>query len=236
VHPLVSILARRGDHHTLRAGLNAVREPLGEVALLGYACLAAYAMFRWRRAHRLRALATPLHDAARAATARLAADPKDADAARLLGATRLAFDHPEAIQTIERAAALAPEDPRVELLQGQAYLRRGDPREASAHLRRAGQLVEARDLDDPPLLFEIALALSAARIALGDAEGAMMTAQAAREAMPSDPRGLLVLVDALVALGRRDEARSRLEDARGTASGTLQREIERRLSALRHRR
>lgn len=235
VHPVISILARRGDLYALRQSLNALREPAGDFAILIYACLAALAFWGWRRAHRLRALATPLHDAARAAQRRLERDPGDADAARLLGAARLASDHPEAIATIERAAQLAPEDPRVELLRGQARLRTGEARSASAHLRRAGQLFEAQEADDQSLLFEIELALTAARIALGDGEGAVMTAQAARRTDPEDPRGLLLLVDALVAGGRRDEARSELEDARGTASGMLRREIERRLRALRRR-
>lgn len=235
VHPIVSTLARRGDHHALRESLNTVREPVGDAAILLYAIGAAYAVWQWRRARRLRALATPLHDAVRSAEGRLAKDPADADAARLLGAARLAMGDPKAIAAIERASKLAPDDPRVELLQGQAFLRTGAPQEASQHLRRAGQLFEEQDADDRSLLFEIELALSAARIAIGDAEGAVLTAEAARETMPGDPRGLLVLVDALVAMGRRDEARTKLEGAVGSASGRLKREIERRLSALRRK-
>ncbi len=236
VHPMISVLARRGDHHVLRESLNALRPPAGEAALLGYACVAALAAFLWRRGHRLRALATPLHDAAREATARLAADPGDADAARLLGAARLACDHPGAIAAIEQAASLAPDDPRVELLHGQALLRGGEPESASAHLRRAGQLFEAQEAGDASLLFEIELALTAARIALGDAEGAVLTAEAARATDPGDPRGLLLLVDALVAMGRTNEARGQLERARGGAEGAFRREIERRLKALASRR
>ncbi|MGE0784431.1 MAG: hypothetical protein AB7S26_01995 [Sandaracinaceae bacterium] len=235
VQPVASVLARRGDFHVLRSALSEWRAPYGDVALLVYGCVAAYAWWWWRNARRLRSTGTLHYDAERIALRRLALDPEDADAACLLAAARLALDHPDTMTTLERAAELAPEDPRLPFLHGQAYLHRGEALAASDQLRRAGQLVEAQEHEDRSLRFEIELALSAARIALGDAEGAVLTARSARETRPSDPRGLLILVDALVAMGRREEATHALENAHEGASGAAKREIERRLTALRRR-
>jgi tetratricopeptide (TPR) repeat protein len=205
----------------------------GDLALLGWGILGAYAFWKWRSAHALLLLATPLHDAARLASGALAESPDDPEALRTLGAAQLAAGDPAALETLAHAHAVAPNDPETELLLGRAHLERGEARTAADHLRHAGLLLEDHPDEDEDLLFEVTLALSAARIALGDAEGAILTAEAARRADPADPRGLLMIADALVAGGRLDEARSRLEGALGASEGPLRREIERRLAALR---
>lgn len=236
VHPIVSILIERGDYWTMRSELNAAAAPLGDVGLLLGGLIAAFAFWGWRRARALRLLASGTYDATRRAHDLLERSPDDPDALRALAVAQLATGDADAVGTLLHALEIAPEDPRVELLLGQAVLGAGDARAASAHLRRAGQLLEESETDDDPLLFEIALALSAARIALGDAEGAILTAEAAREARPTDPRGVLIFADALVAGGRRDDARSALNVALTLAEGTARFEIERRLAALRPRR
>lgn len=231
IDPMASLLARRGDLWMLREALDTLRPHAGGATLLGYGVVAAWLLFRWRRAHRLRALGTPLHDAARRARARLARDPGDHDALVALGAAELATGDPRAVRTLEDALASSGDDPRLELLLGRAHLEQGRAREAAEHLRQAGQLLEQRD-DRPDLLLEVTLALGAARIALGDAEGALLTAEAACDAAPRDPRTLLMHADALVLGGRIEDARDRLERALADAEGALRREIRRRLAAL----
>lgn len=232
VQPIVSLLAQRGDLFALRRALNELHPQAGEAALLGYGVVAAWVFWRWRRARRLRALGTPLHDAARRARERLERDPSDRDAHLALAAAELASGDPHAIATLEAARVHIEGDPRLELLLGRAHLERGHAERASEHLREAGLLLEAGD-DRRDLLLEVTLALGAARIALGDAEGALLTAEAAHDAAPRDPRTLLIHADALVLGGRRDEARGRLERALEDAEGALRREIRRRLAALR---
>jgi tetratricopeptide (TPR) repeat protein len=233
-HPILSLLLERGDLWSLRAALDAVHPSGGDALLLGYGTLAAYAFWQWRRAHRLRMLASPVNDAARRARDRVGEAPDDPDALRALGAAQLAAGDEACLATLTRARALGPEDPRAALLLGRAHLEHGDPQAASAHLREAGQMLErGAGPGRESLLFEVTLALSAARIALGDAEGAILTAEAARDHAPGDPRGLLMHADALVAGGRLDEAKQRLERALDDAHGALRREIERRLAALR---
>jgi Flp pilus assembly protein TadD len=98
-------------------------------------------------------------------------------------------------------------------------------------LREAGRLFEAQG-EHGALLLETILALCAARIALGDGEGALLTAEAARDAAPHDPRTSIALADALVLAGRADDARAELEGALQRASGALWIEIQRRIAAL----
>jgi tetratricopeptide (TPR) repeat protein len=234
VHPILSLLVQRGDLWMARVALNELHPSSGDVALLGYGILAAYAFWRWRRAHRLRLLASAVHDATRRASGKLGESPDDPEALRALGAAQLAAGDEAAVETLGRALERSPDDPRVELLLGRAHLEHGDAQGASEHLRHAGRLLEEQS--DPArqsLLFEVTLALSAARIALGDAEGAILTAEAARDHAPGDPRGLLMHADALMAGGRLDEAEQRLERALESAHGVLRAEIERRLAALR---
>lgn len=231
VGPLASLLAQAGDIWTIRVALDQVHDQAGEAALLGYGVLAAFSFWRWREARRLRALGSPLHDAMRRARERVERDPEDAEARIALGAAQLASGDPDAIPTLEKARADAGDDPRVRLLLGRAYLEGARPRDAAACLRDAGVMLEERG-DRPDLLLEVTLALGAARIAQGDAEGAILTAEAARDAAPRDPRALLMLADALVLGGQIDDARRRLEAALDQASGALRAEIRRRLAAL----
>lgn len=234
LHPIASILTEEGDYWALRTALNEASAPMGDGAILVMGVLAALSFWLWRRAGRLRQLATTVHDELRHAEAALEETPGDPEALRAYGAAQLATGDPRALGTLEKALALEPDDPRTQLLVGKAYLRGGEAESASSHLRRAGQLAEDADAD-PPLLFEITLALSAARIALGDAEGALLTAEAAHQARPADPRGLLMIADALVADDRPSEARDQLEAALETADGIVRAEIERRLKDLRRR-
>lgn len=234
VQPIVSLLSRQGDFAIIREALDERHPQSGGLALLAYGVLAAWAFWRWRRASALRLLASPVHDAARLARSRLATSPDDADALRALGAAQLASGDARAVETLAAALAQAPDDPRVALLLGRAHLEAGHPHAASERLRQAGQELEAHGSDDE-LLLEITLALSAARIAIGDPEGAILTAEAACERAPRDPRALLMAADALVAGQRRSEARMRLEDALARASGALKGEIARRLEALERR-
>ncbi len=234
LQPILSLLIGRGDFAIIREALNARYPDSGEVALLSYGILGAWAFWRWRGARRLHALASSAHDAARRAGQRLDAAPDDPAALRALGAAQLASGDPRALETLEHAREKAPEDASIELLLGRAHLDRGRAELAAERLRHAGLLLEDQG-DDDGLLVEVTLALSAARIALGDADGALMTAQAAQEQAPRDPRALLMIADALALGGRADEARAQLEGALEEASGALRREIERRLASLTRR-
>lgn len=235
IQPVLSIVASRGAFFAVREALNQRSDMSGDLALLGWGILGAYAFWKWRSAHGLRLMATPLHDEARLASGALAESPDDPEALRTLGAAQLAAGDPAALETLAHAHSVSPNDPQTELLLGRVHLERGEARTAADHLRHAGTLLEDHPDEDEGLLFEVTLALSAARIALGDPEGAILTAEAAREAAPADPRGLLMIADALVAGGRVDDARARLEGALGASEGPLRREIEQRLSALRRR-
>lgn len=233
VHPIASIALERGDFWALRTSLNEARAGAGDAALLGIGVIAALAFWSWRRAGRLRARATRAWDLDRDARARLAEAPSDPDALLGVGRAQLGAGDRGAIETLTRALAARPDDPRLELWLGRANLLHGAPEEASSHLRRAGQLLEDAPEPDEPLLFAILYHLAEARLALGDGEGAVLTAEEACAARPHDPLGLMLVVDALVATGRADEAQGRLVGALGTADARARREIERRLAALR---
>jgi tetratricopeptide (TPR) repeat protein len=231
VHPALGLLMGRGDLVTLRALLVGVEEAQ-DVSPLLFGLGAGLVFWAWQRAAWLRGRGSPIWDVQRRAEARLALDPGDPQGLRDRGAAELAFGRVDgALSFLERAAEASPSDPRVPFLLGRAHLERGAPEAAAARLREAGQLLEERG-GDRGLLFEVTLALSTARLALRDAEGAILTAEAARAQAPANPRGLLVWVDALVAGGRGGQARGALEEALPSASGPLAREIRRRLSAL----
>ncbi|MCA9605061.1 MAG: hypothetical protein KC619_05680 [Myxococcales bacterium] len=234
VHPLASLALERGDFWAMRTSLDEARASAGDAALLVVGVLAAFAFWSWRRAARLRAYATYAWDVDRTARARLAEDPRDPDALLTFGRAQLGAGDRRAIETLERAVAARPDDPTLELWLGRANLLHGEPGEASTHLRRAGELLERGD-DDEPLLFAILFHLAEARMALGDAEGAVLTAEEAQAARPDDPLGLMLVVDTLVATGRADEAEERLVTALGGAHGRLRSEIERRLAGLKRR-
>ncbi|MBX3275191.1 MAG: hypothetical protein KF729_33305 [Sandaracinaceae bacterium] len=235
VHPVASIALERGDLWALRTSLNAWHAPAGDAALLAIGVGAALAFWAFRRAGRLRARATPTWDADRAARARLAVAPDDPDALLAHGRAQLGAGDRGAIDTFARALAARPDDPHLALWLGRANLLHGLLEEASTHLRLAGRLVEASDDDDEPLLFAILFHLTEARLALGDPEGAVLTAEAARAARPEDPMALLLVADALVATGRAGEAEDRLRDALEGADARGRRAIERRLASLRRR-
>ncbi|MCB9592219.1 MAG: hypothetical protein H6719_05765 [Sandaracinaceae bacterium] len=235
IHPIASIALERGDYWTIRTALDEVRPSFGDATLLGIGVVAALSFWSWRRATKLRALASSGWDADRMARRRLRESPDDPDALLHFGRTQLSNGDPAAIETLEKALLASPDDPHVELWLGRANLLRGEAQEASSHLRRAGELLEGAEEDDEPLLFAILFHLAEARMALGDGEGAVLTAEAACAQRPNDTLGLLLCVDALVASGRAQDARDRLTRALATAEGRAAKEIERRLAALRRR-
>jgi len=235
VHAIAAIVIERGDYWTLRTSLNEVAAPAGDLALLLGGLVAAFAFWAWRSARKLRFLATHTHDVTRRARARLAEWPDDPSALRELGAAQLTAGAPGAIATLERALRAQPDNPRTELMLGQAMLTRGEARAATLHLRNAGLLLEEAAAPDEPLLFEVTLALSAARMMLGDAEGAIATAAAARKTRPADLRGLLLFADTLVAGGQRDAARDQLVAGLEGSEGAARHQIQRRLAALKRR-
>jgi len=188
----------------------------------------------FRRACRF--LATPPRDERARAETRLATFPDDALALRELGRAYLAGDAPDrALPLLDRAAVADPEAPETRFLLGATHLRLGDPREASAALRTAGQLLEAQPEARPELVHEVTLGLAAARLALGDPEGAVLTAEEATVLRPRDPRGVLLTADALLAAGRLGEAEARLERAAAGAGGARGELLSSRLGALRKR-
>ncbi|MFK7990918.1 MAG: hypothetical protein AB8I08_33165 [Sandaracinaceae bacterium] len=234
IWPVVSLLRQEGDVWAFREALETRHAGSGDLALLGYGILGAYAFFRWRRAHALRVRTTPAHDEAREAAAALAERPNDAHALHKLGQAQLSVRDPRAVDTLRRAHTLAPDDPAMELALGRALLREGAASDASAHLRRAGQRLEDEG-EDEDLLFEVTLSLSAARMALGDLEGALLTAQEAEHRAPRNPRAWLMITDVLAASGDRAQAKQRLEAGFQGGDRALEREIQRRLDRLRRR-
>lgn len=237
IYPVFSLLIRGGDFWLIREELDALLPFAGEAFLFLWAGLAFWTWRRWRGPWRRTFvwLATPLHDRLRAARARVEADPQSAEARRELGRVYLAGDEPErALGALLPGVARHPEEPELRFLAGFAHLRRGEAQQASEQLRAAGQMLEAEDPvgSRAELYYEVTLGLAAARLALGDPEGALLTAEAARERRPRDPRGLLVYADALVAAGRFEEARTRLSQALEDAEGVFRKEIRRRLATL----
>jgi hypothetical protein len=186
VHPALGLLMGRGDLVTLRALLVGVEEAQ-DVSPLLFGLGAGLVFWAWQRAAWLRGRGSPIWDVQRRAEARLALDPGDPQGLRDRGAAELAFGRVDgALSFLERAAEASPSDPRVPFLLGRAHLERGAPEAAAARLREAGQLLEERG-GDRGLLFEVTLALSTARLALRDAEGAILTAEAARAQAPANP-------------------------------------------------
>ena len=237
-YPLFSLLIREGDFWLLRQDLNELQSHLGDGFLILWGGMAFWTWRRWRTHWRETWLwlATPLHDRLRTAERRLEADPASIGAVRELGRIYLAGDEPDrALATVRRGLVEHPEEAELRFLAGFAHLRRGEPQAASQELRIAGQLAEEDSEARSELLFEITLGLAAARLALGDPEGAVLTAEAARVRRPLDPRVTLMHADALVGAGRLEEARSRLETALDDAHGAFRKEIQRRLAALSRR-
>jgi predicted O-linked N-acetylglucosamine transferase (SPINDLY family) len=161
-------------------------------------------------------------------------------ALHLLGAILLSTGRTaEAIETLEKAVALAPNDPELHSSLGGALLTAGravealevldravaaNPRSASARVNRSGALrqlnrfQEARADADMAAAAEPGLASAhsnagAARQALGDHQGALVSFGRGLAAQPDDPILLTNLGVTLRALGRVDEARAHLERA-----------------------
>jgi tetratricopeptide (TPR) repeat protein len=234
-YPIVSLLFRSFDFHIIRQSLNETSPHAGDITMIAYLGFAFLTWRRWRGPWRKRylMLATPIYDRRQAAERRLEANPDNVEALRELARIHLNADEAEhALPALERALDAGPTDPETRFLTGLTLLRTGHPRKASEHLRLAGTVLE-EDEDRSDLLFEVTLGLAAARLALSDAEGALLTAETARAQRPADPRVLLLCADALMATGQTDEARSRLEGALPDAEGTFAAEIKRRLRALR---
>lgn len=235
-YPLLSLVLGVGDFWILRMELNRVVAHGGDAALGVWALMAIGTYWMWRRGPWRAAylqLTTPLLDSERQARDRLVARPDDPAALADLARVRLAArDWRGARELLDKAVTLAPKSAPTRFLLGVAWLEGGDPRAAAEQLREAGQLLEETPGASGKLKHEIMLALAQARLALGDAEGAVITIEAARELEPSDARGVLMLGDALVAAGRRDDAKAQLEAALERATGPLATEIRRRLEAL----
>lgn len=234
IHPIGSLALGIGDFATVRDELSATQPPLGEIFVLAYGAFALFVFRKWNGSwrHRYVWLATSLYDRLAAAERRVRLAPEDPLALRELGRTYLASDQPHrAEEPLARAAEALPNDPEVHFLAGTAALRSRNPRAASDHLRAAGLLLEEQG-GRTDLLFEITLALAAARLALADPAGALATADVARAQRPLDPRAVLVHADALLAVGRGHEAKSRLEAMLENADGAFAAEIKRRLRAI----
>jgi len=236
VYPVVSLLVREYDFFAARARLETLLPHAGDAFLVLWGGLAVL-FIRFDRGafrERWRLLATPVRDAIDRAESRLERHPEDAEALRELGRAYLAGNAPDqAMPLLDRAVAADPDAPESRFLRGAAHLRLGAAQKASAELRAAGQLLEAASPPRPELVHEVTLGLAAARLALGDAEGALLTAEEASAQRPRDPRGLLLTVDALLADGQLDEAERRLERAASRAQGLPAKVLAARLEGLR---
>lgn len=238
VLPAVSLLLGEGGITVLRRTLNAVQSLGGDAFVVLWFIGAWRVWMLWRGPWRpvyLR-LASPLRDRIVKAERRVADDPDDVEALRQLGRAHLVGDDTDrALLPIEEALARAGDHPETRMLAGVVQLRLGEAKRAADHLRSAGTLLEELSplsREQTELLFEVTLGLAAARLALDDVEGAVLTAEEAGRQRPRDPRSVLMTADALLAAGRLSEARRGLERALEGASGTFRGEIQRRLRLL----
>lgn len=238
-YPIASLIVGEGDFAQLHQALSQASGLFGAGALTAYAGLLAVLWWAWRRPewrrHYLR-LATPIFHWIARAERELTLQPGYVPALCDLGRAWLACDMaPRALEPLERAVSAAPRMPRPHYLLGLAHLRLQRPQQASAALRQAGQLIveEGQDTrEDRQLRYEVTLALAHARLALDDAEGALLTAEAGLALDRRDARGILTHSDALVAMGRPKEAEARLVAALDHAKGLFAQEIRRRLASL----
>jgi tetratricopeptide (TPR) repeat protein len=243
-YPIVSMVFREGDFWVAWQALQRIRPHAGSIVLISYGLVGSLWLWVWRHGplgKRVQALTTPSLDTQQHLLQMLARNPQDAVAWRELGRVQLASENAgKAVESLRKAALLQEHDPLSRYLLGLAFLKAGDPRASAAELRHAGLLLEdhpARDKSVTEMLrYEIVLALAAARLALGDAEGALMTAEAAHDERPRDPRWLFVYADAAVAAGRASDAHARLEealkDALQSRQETLARQIRKKLETL----
>ena len=237
-YPAASLLTARGDFAVLHDTLNASANNAGDLAVFLYLAGAACLWVLWRRGfwrHDYLKLASPLFHAFRSARRRLATHPADPQALVALAKAHLgAEEAAQALVILEQATRLAPDDATAHFLLGHARTREGRLLGASESLRRAGVLLDADEASEEAQLLrhEVLVALADVRLALGDPAGALLTAREVLPAATQDGRPLLLYTDALIAVGRAQEAEQRLRRALDGATGTMAREIQRRLADL----
>lgn len=236
LQPMLSLLVSQGAFHTMRVQFNLTRPHLGDLVVLLYGVIAMVALWMWRSGHwrrRYMWLATPLFDQARRARERLADDARDTDARTQLARSFLgAGDTQRALDELDLALVDDPGHPRASYFAGLSALKLGQPLRAAQYLRNAGRRMTEEGTEDEELFYEVVLALSAARLALGDAQGALITVEEASHSWPREPRAMLLHADALIADGQPDRARQKLLLAQTWARGPIEREIRRRLASL----
>ncbi len=246
VMPAVSLALQEGPMWTMHQALSRQWVWLGDVALFLHGCVALVLIYQWR--YRVGPqhlwLATPMHDRLRALQRRYAQRPQDWVTARELGRLYLNVNNAEqaypcltqALQHLDAqdAQVSAKEKAGLRLLLGVSALQCDQPQEASQHLRDAGQILEEthNPRSDADLHFEILLALSSARLELGDHSAALQTAELAHYERPGDVRATLVKADALIAADRKKEAKDDLERIFKKAEGLLATEVRQRLKGL----
>jgi len=157
---------------------------------------------RGRAASRRRGLGC----AAAALLALGACAPTTSDVPGLMAEARraeVAGHHTDALRSLRRAEALAPEDPDVALLLGVVALRAERPREADAALARAVQLAP----HDPRPLAARGLALRALH-RYDEAESALLRSLMLR---PADPATLAALGETYRLWGKPEKCATRYE-------------------------
>jgi tetratricopeptide (TPR) repeat protein len=134
----------------------------------------------------------------------LARTPNHALALYILGTLGLGVDDELAIKYFARAAAQEPNNPYYQLSLGEACLKVGDYPPAIRHLQRACEL--------KPDLMEALCRLGEAYAKFDKADMALPVYEKAIAINPDDPAVRTDLANALVILGRMDEARARLNE------------------------
>lgn len=238
-YPAASLILDVGDFAVLRRQLDLVHPYLGEGVLMAWLAAAALVGWQWHRGNwrrRFMELTTSWFHTVTEAKHAVQDDPEDGASWGALGRAYLASGRIEpAHHALLRACDLLPTDPEARLLLGLVLLKKDRPEEASEQLRAAGHILEERRVpskQDDRLLYETMLALTHARMSLGDSEGAVLTTEAALGRRERDARALLLHSDALVFAGRVQDAKAWLKQARIGAEGMLDREIRRRLATL----
>ncbi|RUX90747.1 MULTISPECIES: sulfotransferase [unclassified Mesorhizobium] len=133
----------------------------------------------------------------------LARTPNHTLALYILGTLGLGVDDELAIKYFARAAAQEPNNPYYQLSLGEACLKAGDYPPAIRHLQRACEL--------KPDLMEALCGLGKAYSKFDKADLALLVYEKALKLDPDDPAVRTDLANALVALGRMDEAAARLK-------------------------
>lgn len=237
LYPAASLLLRRGDAWALRQELRRFHPLAGDLLPLLVLALILSAWALWRR--HLRAgfvwYTSPLFDRLQRARQRLRRNPEDSKAKRDMARVLLALGKAERALACLPAAETVREQVELHFLRGIAFFQQQQPRNAAHELCSAGSLLEENaelQQESEALMFEITLALAAARLALADVEGSLQAAEVALLLRPADSRLLLIHADALVEAGRQDEARHRLQRGLQRANASLALEIHQRLRAM----